>query len=529
MIGISVYRSLAVPLLLVSAAAIASIPTAVRAQIAVIGSDAAIPTLDPHRANGTPAIRVIDALYDPLVREDLTVVSNSAQPLIGGLAESWTISPDGLTYRFKLRPGVKFHDGTELDAEAVQLSFARMLDTASPVYDERAASNMRFTLRWVASTAAAEPMVFEIKLKSPFSGFLRALSDRRLAVISATALKSMKPDEIGLRPAGTGPFTIASFRQGQNIEMKRNEQFWGKKPAVSSLIFRVIPDPTSLAVAVQTGQVHVLPSASPEQVAQLSTEKSLQIQYPEPPNVFYYRLNLRGKYTDNKLFRQALNYAVNRDNIAILMNKQVKPIGNPVPIGNEVSSEGLPSYSYDPQKAKQLLSQAGITTPIELTFMAPANGPGFSQAPQMMSLVQQDLEAVGIKMKIQLLEWTTWLNTEGPGYKPELNGSLTGWTTGTDAGYWFERMFSGQQMPPAGVNRGWYANATVDDLFNRARAEQDDKKRSDLYREAAKLITDDAPWLFLYQDRAPRVLSSRISGIKGARSVLLDYPNMAIK
>lgn len=211
------------------------------------------------------------------------------------------------------------------------------------------------------------------------------------------------------------------------------------------------------------------------------------------------------------------------------MNKQVKPIGNPVPIGNEVSSEGLPSYSYDPQKAKQLLSQAGVTTPIELTFMAPANGPGFSQAPQMMSLVQQDLEAVGIKMKIQLLEWTTWLNTEGPGYKPELNGSLTGWTTGTDAGYWFERMFSGQQMPPAGVNRGWYANAAVDDLFNRARAEQDDKKRSDLYREAATLITDDAPWLFLYQDRAPRVLSGRVSGIKGARSVLLDYPNMAIK
>lgn len=525
----SLARGVAIPLALLTTTAMTTLPTVVSAQTVVIGSEAAVPPLDPHRTNGTQAIRVIDAVFDPLVREDLTVVSDAAQPLIGGLAQSWNVSADGLAYHFDIRPGVKFHDGSDLDANVVQLNFDRLLDAESPVYDERAAGNMRFATRWIESTSVVDPMTFEIKLKSSFAGFLRLLSDRRIAIISADALQNTAADELGLNPVGTGPFRVAEYRQGQNIEMTRNDTYWGKQPGVEQLIFRVVPDPTALAIAMQTGQVDILPSASSEQVAQLSADPTIQIQYPEPANQYFLRLNLKAKYTENKLFRQALNYAVNRENIAALLNNQVTPLGQPIPTGNEVSAAGVPSYSYDPEKAKALLEEAGITTPVGLNFMTPANGPGLNQGPQLMSLIQQDFAEVGVNISVQPIEFTTWLTVERPGYQEDLAGSLTGWTTGADAGYWFERMLGGDQIPPSGVNRGWYVSEEVDGLFAKARVELDDDKRGEFYRAAAAQITDDAPWVFLYQDKLARALSARITGIESARSVLLDYPNLGVK
>jgi ABC-type transport system substrate-binding protein len=154
-------------------------PASALAQTVVIGSEGAIPPLDPHRMTGTPGLRVIDAIYDPLVREDLSVVTDTAPALKGSLAESWTVSDDGLVYRFTLRSGVKFHDGTDFNADAVQANFARIMDKASPAYDERAAGNMTFLTRWIAGTAAIDAQTFEIKVKEPFSGLLRLLSDRR--------------------------------------------------------------------------------------------------------------------------------------------------------------------------------------------------------------------------------------------------------------------------------------------------------------------------------------------------------------
>ena len=505
------------------------VPVQALAQTVVIGSEGAIPPLDPQRMTGTQGLRVIDAIYDPLVREDLSAVTDTAPALKASLAETWTMSDDGLTYRFTLRSGVKFHDGTEFNAEAVQANFARIMDKASASYDERAAGNMTFLTRWIESTAAIDAQTFEIKVKEPFAGLLRLLSDRRSGIISPAAMATHKGDAVGLNPVGTGPFTLKSFQQGQQLDLKRNDAYWGGAAGVDTLIFRPVTDPTAMAIAMQTGQVDIIPSASSQQIAQLSVDASLQIQYPEPANQYFVRLNTKAQYTDNKLFRQALNYAVNRDNLAALLNGQITPLGGPVPSGNELPGTAGATYTYDPAKAKELLAEAGFSTGVTIKLLAPNSGPGFGQASEIITLLQQDLGEVGITLEPQFLEFATLVSTEGPGYKDDIQGSFNGWTTGADSAYWLERMFAGDQQPPRGVNRGWFANAEADQLFTKARGESDEAKRLDLYRQAAEHLADDSPWIFLYQDRLPRVLSARVSGVTPARSVFIDYPRIQVK
>lgn len=498
--------------------------------VAIIGSEGLIPPLDPHRMTGTVGLRVIDALYDPLIREDLSRATTAAPDLKPALAESWTASADGKTYRFALRRGVVFHDGTVFDAAAVQANFARIMDKAVAIYDARAAGNMTFLTRWIESTAAVDSSTFEIRMKEAFSGFPRLLSDRRVAIVSPAALDAAKGDALGQKPVGTGPFTLSAFQQGQPLTLMRFDRYWGDAPKVQRLIFRPITDPTAMAIAMQAGQVDVIPSASAQQVAQLKSDPNLEVQYPEPANSYFVRFNTRPATTANVKLRQALNFAINRDNIAALFDGQAIPAFGPVPAGNEIPTSAITGgYGHDPARARRLIAESGLPGPIVVKLLAPNSGPGFGLAAQVIALLQQDLRAVGVQLDVQFLEFSALIATEGPGYKDDVHGSFNGWTTGAESAYFLERMFSGAQQPPSGVNRGWYRNDGVDRLFGEARVETDDAKRLDLYVRAGSEIANDAPWLFLYQDRLPRVVSRKLSGVVPARSVFIDYTRLVAR
>ncbi|MDN2565079.1 ABC transporter substrate-binding protein [Aquibium sp. A9E412] len=497
-----------------------------------IGSEGAIPPLDPHRTNGTVGLRVIDAVYDGLVREDLSKASDTAPEIVPALASDWSVSEDGLTYTFTIRDGVTFHDGTPLDAAAVQTNFDRLMNEQAAVFDERASGNMSFLTRWIDGTEATDAMTFVIRLKEPFSGLPRLLSDRRMSIVSPAALEANPGDELGFNPVGTGPFQLDTFAQGQTLELTRNDGYWRAVPEIEELVFRPITDPTALAIAMQTGEIDVIPSASAEQVAQLSGQPGLAVQYPDPANAYFIRLNTQVAPTDDKTFRQALNYAVNREAIAALFGGQAAPAASPVPRGNEIAEEAgeaIAGYSYDPEKAKALIAEAGIDTPVTLNILSPNSGPGFGLATQLITLVQQDLKAVGVQIDPEYLEFSTLLSTERGGYPDAYHGSYNGWTTGADSAYWLERMFSGAQQPPNGVNRGWYENEAVDEAFRQARQETDAARRTELYVEAAEKITADAPWIFLYQDRLPRIVRDSVNGIEPAGSVYIDYARLSVE
>lgn len=494
----------------------------------VIVAEATTPPLDPHRMTGTIGLRIVDAIFDPLVREDMSKETTGAPEIKPALAESWRISPDGKTYSFTLRK-TTFQDGSPVDAAAVKKNFDRLMDKASPVYDERAARSLVLVTALIDSTGAPDDRTFLISLKQPFAGLLRLLTDQRMSIISAKALEQYKGDDLALHPVGTGPYKLDTLESGGKVELARNDAFWGGKPKLDRIIFRPVYDPTTAATELQTGQVDMIASAGSQQIEQLKGKKGVTVQYPEPANLYFVRFNLKISPTDNAQFRQALNYAINRDAIATLVNGQMSPIYGSVPKGNEIYEKGIAApYAYNPAKAKEMIAASGVPTPITLKLMVPISGPGNAMARQIFALIQQDLKAAGVEVEAQYLDFTAMISAEAAGYK-NVHGSYNGWTTGTDAEYWFERMFSGEQQPPRGVNRGYYANPKVDALFTSGRGEGDDAKRHAMYREAAKIIADDAPWLFLYQDRLPRLLGPRVTGVIAAPSVYFDYPTLGVR
>ena len=494
----------------------------------VIVAEATTPPLDPHRMTGTIGLRIVDAIFDPLVREDMSKETTSAPEIKPALAESWKVSPDGKTYSFTLRK-TTFHDGSPVDAAAVKMNFDRLMDKSSPVYDERAARSLVLVTALIDSTAAPDDRTFVIALKQPFAGLLRLLTDQRMSIVSAKALEQYKGDALALHPIGTGPYKLDTLESGGKVDLVRNDTFWGGKPKLDRIVFRPVYDPTTAATELQTGQVDMIASAGAQQIEQLKSQKGVIVQYPEPANLYFIRFNLKLAPTDNVQFRQALNYAINREAIATLVSGQMSPMYGSVPKGNEIYEKGLAApYSYDPAKAKEMIAASGTPTPITLKLMVPISGPGNAMARQIFSLIQQDLTAVGVNVDPQYLDFTAMISAESGGYKG-VHGSYNGWTTGTDAEYWFERMFSGDQQPPRGVNRGYYANPKVDALFSAGRGEGDDVKRHAAYREAARIISDDAPWLFLYQDRLPRLLGPRVSGVIAAPSVYFDYTTLGVR
>ncbi|MFI2357312.1 ABC transporter substrate-binding protein [Streptomyces anulatus] len=494
-------------------------------QTLIIGAEGEIPTLDPHRASGTPVLRVIDALFDPLIREDLGTETAQAPELRPALAESWQASPDARTYTLKLREGVEFADGSPFDAAAVKANFDRIMDENSAFHDPTAAGNMKFLTRWIEKVDVRDPHTVVLGLTEPYAGLPRMLTDRRMSIISPKALRAHRPDDIGLNPVGTGPFTQQSADRGKRITLKRNAAYWGGSPRTPSIIVESVTDPTTLAIAAQTGEVDAILSAGAQQVQQLADGGTMAVQYPEPANQYFIRLNTRIAPTDNAVFRRALNHAVDRHAIATLTGRQVAPSTGPLPRGNEAyrESPGAAADSYDPEEARRLIRESGVPTPVTLRMLAPDSGPGFSQATEIMSLIQQDLKAVGVRLDTQYMEFASLVAEEGNGYNGTTHGSFNGWTTGADAADFLERMFSGELHPPGGVNRGWYRNRDVDALFDRARGEPDPDRRTALYREAADGIAADAPWVFLYQDRLPRLLSRKVDGVVPAASVYIDY------
>ncbi|MEU0989151.1 ABC transporter substrate-binding protein [Streptomyces sp. NPDC005953] len=500
-------------------------------QTVVIGAEGEIPALDPHRLSGTVGLRLVDALFDPLIREDLGRTTEQAPALRPALAESWKTSPDALTYTFALRKGVTFADGTPFDATAVKVNFDRIMNEDADVYDATAGGNMKFLTRWIERVAVTDPHTLSLTLTRPYAGLPRLLTDRRMSIVSPKALRDHRPDDIGLHPVGTGPFSQRHADHGKRIKMERNTDYWGGAPKAPSIIVESVTDPTTLAIAAQTGEVDAILSAGAQQVEQLTHDDIMSVQYPEPANQYFLRLNTKIAPTNDTTFRQALNYAVDRKAIATLTGGQVTPSTGPLPRGNEAysaaaasrTSSGNAPYAHDPERARQLIRESGVKTPIRLRLLAPDSGPGFSQATEIMSLVQQDLKAVGVQLELQYMEFASLVAEEGKGYNGKTHGSFNGWTTGADAADFLERMFSGELHPPNGVNRGWYRNTDVDALFDRARAEPDNSRRMALYQEAAADIASDAPWLFLYQDRLPRLLSHKVSGVTSAASAYIDY------
>ncbi len=480
----------------------------------VIAWEADPGVLVPGLSTGGATVRALVLMYDSLVGEDYTKPASQVDtpPLIPGLAERWTISPDGLTYTFNLRRGVKFHDGSELDAEAIKFNFDRAIDERHPFYDAtlRAINFSLVGYRVIKETRVIDRQTFQLILSEPFPSMLRNLATLTTGIVSPTAMRRLGKDRFALSPVGTGPFKFVEQERGVKAVLERNPDYWGGAPLLDRVVIRPVVEASSRVAALMAGEVDVMVVIPPDSVHQLRFNRSITVAFAGPPHIWFWMLNNRATPTRDRRVRQAMNYAINREGLAkdILRNTATVAKGA-FPPGNPGFEKGnTTGYTYDPARARRLLAEAGYANGFEMKCFYPASGSGMMVPTPMNEYIQANLRDVGIRVEYEVMEFGAFIARARLGLDDQTGGLQTSWSSNDP--WWLESMFYSELHPPRGNVRSWYKNADVDRLLAQASRELNDQRRLQLYRQAEKTIVDDAAWLFVVHDRSPIAYRAKV-------------------
>jgi len=480
-----------------------------------IGIESEVDVLDPQRAGGWVSWRVNRQMFEPLVDEDLTKPSaETAVPALRpGLATSWELSPDGTVYTFHIRPNVKFHDGSPLDAAAVEFNIRRMWDKSFQYYDAKAAGLTNFVWQPLKSIATPDPMTLQLTMKQPFEPFLRLLAqggNGSTGIMSPASIKQYGNDNVGEHPVGTGPFKFVDRVRGQRITLARNDDYWGMKPYLDKVVFRPLPDPSSRVASLRANEVDMIAVPPPDSVASLE-QSGFQLSEGAPPHVWYLSFNFSDPIMKNKLVRQAINLAIDRQGMATnLLKDTVKPAYDVQAPANAAYVANTEAYGYKPDKAKQLLAQAGYPNGFSTTMMTSVDGSGQIIPVPMAEYIQQNLAKVGIQIQLQTTEWISYLTKWAQGTPSGVGWAQQSW--GMTTPYWLYIVTSSTLKAPNGPNVGGYSNPQLDQVMQQAITATTEAAAVEKWKEANRIVTDDAAIAPIVNDKAPYILSSKVHG-----------------
>lgn len=497
----------------------------------VIGIESETDVLDPQVAGGWVTWRVNRQMYEPLVQEDLSIPSAQAAipALKPGLAESWEVSPDGLVYTFNIRPGVKFHDGTDLDAAAVEYNIRRMWDKASPQYSAKAAGQTSFVWSSVADVKATDAKTLTVTMSQPFSPFLRILAqggNGSTGIISPTALQKYGNDAIADHPTGTGPFKFEERVRGERISLVRNDDYWGTPAKLAKVIFRPLPDPAARTAALRSKDVDIIAVPSPDSVEGLVAD-GFQRSEGTPPHVWYLAFNMNSGPTSNKLVRQAINLAIDREGMAKdLLRGTVNPAYDVQAPANAAYVKRTDTYTRDVAKAKALLAEAGYPNGFSTTMMTSTDGSGQIIPVPMAEYIQQNLAEVGISMKIDSTEWISYLGKWAKGTPEGVGFAQQSW--GMTTPYWLYIVTSSKLMAPNGPNVGGYSNPDLDSVMNQAITAPTEEAAVPFWKKANEIVADDAALAPVVNDKAPYILAPSVKGFVSASEEWYDLTTVSV-
>lgn len=499
--------------------------------IFVIAIESEADVLDPQVAGGWVTWRINRQIFEPLVDQDLTIPSAEATipPLKPGLAESWDVSDDGLDYTFHIRQGVRFHDGTPLDAKAVEYNVRRMWDKESPMYSARAGGQTGFVWKFVESVDLLDEYTLRIHLKQPFSEFLRMLTqggNGSAAIISPTALQTYG-DDIADHPVGTGPFKFKERIRGERIDLVRNDDYWGNVPKIDGVVFRPLPDPSARTAALRSGDVDMIAVPNPDSIDNLVSE-GYQLSEGIPPHTWYLSFNMKDRYTSIPEVRQAINLAVNRDGMARdLLRGSVTPAYGVQAISAGGYVERRDVYERNLDKARELLASVGLENGFKTTLITSTDGSGQIMPAQMAEYLQQNLAEIGVDLDIQTQEWISYLGVWARGAQDGVGMAQMSW--GMTSPYWLYIVTSSELQAPNGPNVGYYSNPELDAAMNNAITALDPAEAEKWWREANNIVSDDAALVPIVNDKAPYVLAPYVSGFVSASEEWYDLTEVRLE
>tara|TARA_R110002020_G_scaffold327121_2_gene542783 strand:- start:21293 stop:22771 length:1479 start_codon:yes stop_codon:yes gene_type:complete len=469
------------PLLLgVSAAALLAGAAAAKDDITV-GLQLEPPHLDPTSA----AAGAIDSVLYANVFEGLTRF-DSTGAVIPGLAKSWEISEDGLTYTFALNEGVTFHDGTTMDAEDVKFSLDR-------IGAEDSANAQKALYAAISEVNVIDPMTVEIKLSEPNGNMLFNLAWGDAVIVAPESIEGIKQT-----PVGTGAFKFDSWTQGDQITLTRNDSYWGTPAALTGATFKFISDPTAAFSAMMAEDIDAFFAfPAPENLPQFEADPRFQVLTGSTEGETILAMNNKQAPFDNAKVREAVSHAIDRQ--AIIDGAM---FGYGTPIGTHFAPHN-PDYvdltaqsAFDPEKAKALLAEAGFADGFETTLFLPPP----SYARRGGEIIAAQLAAVGIKAQITNVEWAQWLESVFNGKNFGL--TIVSHTEPMDIGIYANPDYYFQ-----------YDNPALQELMTTLNKTTDPAARTEMLAQAQKIIADDYVNAYLFQLAALSVAKAGVQGL----------------
>ncbi|GIP22880.1 glutathione ABC transporter substrate-binding protein [Paenibacillus sp. J22TS3] len=465
----------------------------------VIAINANFITLDPHNTSDTHSITAARTMYEGLMGfdKDMNVV-----PV---LADSYKISDDGLVYTFTLKQNIKFHDGTDFNAEAVKVNLDR-------IRDEKNNLKMRKSFAKVTKVEAPDAKTVVITLSEPYNAFLNKMA--MALIVSPKALKE-QAENIGKNPVGTGPFKFKEWVQGDRLVVVKNPDYWQKDlPKVESITFKPVPENGSRIAMLKTGEADFIYPMPTEQVSEVQGDSNIVIDKVDSTIVRYVTLNTMKKPFDNVKVRQAINYAINKDAyIKVVKSGLGAKLDSTMSSKTQYYSKQS-GYDYDVEKAKSLLAEAGYPE----GFTAEIWGENDSETMKGMQFIQQQLALVGIKLDVKSMEGGTLseqINSAATPEQAKIQMWYVSWSPSSgDADGATRGLFSSEMFPPAGSNTAYYKNPNVDKWIADANKATDPNQAKTIYADIQKTIWEDAPWVFMGVDQVISGQRSNLSGVK---------------
>lgn len=435
--------------------------------------------LDPANAESNPSEAVNRMMYENLARFDEKL------KIVPGLATKWEQSKDGLTWTFYLRKGVKFHDGTPFNAEAVKIFIERMIGPEKP-------SRAGLYVPFVNSVEIVNDSTVKINLKAPFAFFLNNLAHSASGIISPTALKTYGKD-ISRRAVGTGPFKFVEWVHGDHLTMVRNDDYWGGKPSLDKIVVKTVKEDSARVMMLLSGDAQLIVRIPSEDIPRLQKDPNIKLDSTETLRVLYVGVNCYKKPFSDVRVRQALSYAIDKESIvkniyqerALVASNMVAPLTT-----GYVKVKG---YSYDPEKAKKLLAEAGYPKGFKAKLWSPQGR--YPKDFEMAQAIQQQLKKVEVDCTLDTMEWAAYLAaTRKPPEQADAELFVLGWAPSTAEARWIlYPLFATEQWVPGGNNRVFYSNKEFDELVTKF-AKATTKADMDKYLKGAQgLLSKEAP------------------------------------
>lgn len=516
-----------------------ALPAAAQGNLRVGMTLADIPTTGGAPDQGSEGLRFAGyPVYDALINWDLSK-ADVPSVMTPGLATSWEVdASDQTVWRFKLREGVTFHDGSPWNADAAIWNFDKIFNKDAPQYDARQAGQVTWRLPGVKTWRKIDAMTIEVGTHGPDS----------MIPYQMTGLLFSSParwEELGRnwnafmqKPSGTGPWIIERAVPREVMQLGRNTAFWDKArvPKAEKLTLLPLPDASARTAALLAGRVDWIESPSPDALPRLKAAGFKIVTGPMPHLWPYTLSRAPGSPMNDIKVRKALNLAVDRDGIVKLLGGLALPSKGVVTSGHAWFGKPTFDLKYDPAEARKLLKEAGYgpEKPLKIKFMISTSGSGQMYPLPMNEYIQQTLKDVGVDLEFEVLEWQALRarrDLPGGAIAPANAGihALNNSWGQVDPMGAFIRHVDSAAIPPKGLNWGGISEPGFDKLVAEAKNEFDLSKQDAILARINERMMDEAVWIFVVHDVAPRAISPKVQGMVQAQSWFVDFSPVSIQ